>query len=351
MTSSFLQLVTIFEAIAGGLIAAILFSLLAIKIARRARLLDIPGSATHKQHSRPTPLAGGIAMVLSALVLMTVFRLWRMPFSVLLPTAAIVFVFGVWDDAKGLSAPQKLVGHLIASTLLIASGSSIRFLENFSIPFLSPIVITVFNWGLTIFWLVGIANSINLIDSMDGLAVGTAGIAFAFFMAMALVAQQSYLALFSAIFVGICIGLYVFNVSPAWLFLGDSGAQTLGFILAAVAMIYTPNNFPQGSSWFVPILVLGVPIFDTTLVVVSRLLLHRPIFQGDLAHTYHRLVALGLDPNRAVLAIHVTTLILSFLALIALSLSPWKANAVFFTVVFAGAILLIFFVRKLPQPN
>jgi UDP-GlcNAc:undecaprenyl-phosphate GlcNAc-1-phosphate transferase len=96
---------------------------------------------------------------------------------------------------------------------------------------------------------------------------------------------------------------------------------------------------------------MGVPIFDTTLVVVSRLLLHRPIFQGDLAHTYHRLVALGLDPNRAVLAIHLTTLILGLLALIALSFSPWKANAVFCTVVFASAILLIFFVRKLPQPN
>jgi UDP-GlcNAc:undecaprenyl-phosphate GlcNAc-1-phosphate transferase len=243
------------------------------------------------------------------------------------------------------------VGQVIASILLIASGSSIRILENISIPFLNPIIMTVFNWALTIIWLVGIANSINLIDSMDGLAVGTAGIAFAFFMAMALVARQSQLALFSSIFVGICIGLYVFNISPAWLFLGDSGAQTLGFILAAVAIIYTPNNFPQASSWFVPILVMSVPIFDTTLVVVSRLLLHKPIFQGDLAHTYHRLVGLGLDPYRAVLAIHVTTLFLSFLAFIALSLSPWKANTVFFTVVFAGVILIIFFVRKFPQPD
>jgi UDP-GlcNAc:undecaprenyl-phosphate GlcNAc-1-phosphate transferase len=223
-------------------------------------------------------------------------------------------------------------------------------LDNFSIAFLTTTIITILNWGLTIFWLVGIANSINLIDSMDGLAVGTAGIAFAFFMAMALAAQQDSLALFSAIFLGICIGLYAFNISPAWLFLGDSGAQTLGFILAAVAILYTPNNLPQGSSWFVPILVLGVPIFDTTLVVISRLLLHRPVFHADLAHTYHRLVALGLDPNRAVLSIHVTTLILNFLALIALSLSPWKANTVFFAVVFSGLILLIFFVRKPLRP-
>jgi UDP-GlcNAc:undecaprenyl-phosphate GlcNAc-1-phosphate transferase len=351
MTSSFLQLVTLFEAIGGGLIATILFSFLAIRIARRTKLLDIPGSATHKKHTRPTPLAGGIATVLSALVLMTVFRLWRTPFSLLLVSATIIFAFGVWDDAKGLSAPQKLVGQVAASIILIVSGSSIRFLENFSISFLSPMIITAFNWGLTIFWLVGISNSINLIDSMDGLAVGTVGIAFAFFMAMAQVAQQGHLALFSAIFLGICIGLYMFNISPARLFLGDSGAQTLGFILAAVAMIYTPNNLPQASSWFVPILVLGVPIFDTTLVVVSRLLLRKPVFQADLSHTYHRLVALGLDPNRAVLAVHVAAIILNFLALIALSLSPWKANAVFFTVVLTGLMLLLFFVRKLPRPN
>ncbi len=348
MTSSFLRLATVFEAVSIGLVIAILFSLLAIRIARWAKLLDIPGSANHKQHSQPMPLAGGIALFLSAIVLMTIFHLWRPPFSFLLLAATIVFAFGIWDDARGLSAPQKLAIQVFASILLIVSGSSIRILENVS--FLSPIVINILDWGLTIFWLVGIANSINLIDSMDGLAVGTAGISFALLMALALVAQQVDLALFSAIFLGICIGIYAFNITPAWLFLGDSGTQTIGFILAAVAMIYTPNNLPQGSSWFVPMLVLGVPIFDTTLVVVSRLLLHKPVFHGDLAHTYHRLVAMGLDPNRAVLSIHLTTLILNFLAFIALSLSPWKANSIFFAVVLVGVTLLIFFVRKQPQP-
>jgi len=348
MTSSFLKLVTIFESIAIGLVITILFCLLAIRIARWAKLLDIPGSANHKQHFQPTPLAGGIALFLSAVVLITIFHLWRMPYSYLLLAAAIVFAFGIWDDARGLSAPQKLVGQIIASILLIVSGTSVKILEN--VAFLSPIVINILDWGLTIFWLVGIANSINLIDSMDGLALGTVGISFGFLMTMALVAQQVDLALFSAIFLGICIGIYTFNISPAWLFLGDSGTQSIGFILAAVAIIYTPHNLPQASSWFVPILILGFPIFDTTLVVVSRLLHHKPVFHGDLGHTYHRLVAMGLDPNRAVTSIHVVALILNLLAFIALSLSPWKANAVFFAVVLVGVILLIFFVRKHPQP-
>ena len=204
----------------------------------------------------------------------------------------------------------------------------------------------VLDWGVTIFWFIGITNAFNLIDSMDGLAVGTAGIAFTFFMIMSLVAQQTNLAVFSAALVGICIGLYAFNVSPASLFLGDSGAQMLGFTLAAVGMIYTPNNLPQASSWFVPILVLGVPIFDTTLVVASRLIHHRPVFRADRSHTYHRLVAWGLDPYRAVLIIHLATLVLSFVAFIALSFPPTEATLTFFGMVLAGVIILIFLARK-----
>jgi UDP-GlcNAc:undecaprenyl-phosphate GlcNAc-1-phosphate transferase len=349
MTISFLQLVALFKSSLGGIIVTVILSPLAVWIARRMGLLDIPGSALHKQHTQPTPLAGGIVLAMSAVVLLTVFRLWHKPYSTLLVAAVIIFVFGLWDDAKGLSAPQKLIGQVLASILLIASGTSIQFLGGLSITFLSPSLIKVFNWGITVFWLVGITNSINLVDSMDGLAAGIAGIAFAFFMGMALVAQQDTLAIFSAIFLGICIGLYFFNITPAWLFLGDSGTQTLGFILAAVAMIYTPDNLPQGSSWFVPIMVLGVPIFDTTLVVISRLLHRRPVFQADHTHTYHRLVALGLDPNRAVLAVHMTTLLLNFLAFIALSLPPFKATAIFAAVIFAGMILLILLVRKEPQ--
>ena len=351
MTISFLQLLDLFKVVASGIVAAVVLSPVAIWIARRTGLVDIPGAAAHKQHIRPTPLAGGIALALSALALLTVFRLWEKPFSNLLAATAIVLVFGILDDAKGLSAPQKLIGQILASVVLIASGISVKFLSGFSISFLSSGLTTVLNWIITIFWLVGITNAINLVDSMDGLAAGISGIAFAFFMGMTLVAEQSALARFSGIFFGICIGLYIYNITPARLFLGDSGVQALGFILAAVAMIYSPHNLPQASSWFVPIMVLGVPIFDTTLVVVSRLRHRRSIFHADLAHTYHRLVALGFDPGRAVLVIHIASLTLNFLAFIALSLVPWQANLVFGLVVVAGIALLIIFEQKSQIPG
>ena len=349
MAIAFLQLVDLFKASLGGIIVAVAICPLAIWIAKRMGLLDVPGSAAHKQHSRPTPLAGGIALFLSVIVVVLIFHLTNKDIFPLLVAVVIIFFFGLWDDAKGLGAPVKLTGQILASILLIASDVSVRFLEGLSIPYLSGNMLIVLDWGVTILWFVGITNAFNLVDSMDGLAVGIAGIAFAFFMIMALVAQQTNLAKFSACLLGICIGLYAFNVSPARLFLGDSGAQTLGFSLAAVAVLYTPYNLPQASSWFVPILVLGVPVFDTALVVATRLFHHRPVFQGDRSHTYHKIVALGLNPQRAVYAIHLTTLALNFLAYIALSLPPLQSNLIFCAAVLAGVILLIFLGRKNPQ--
>jgi UDP-GlcNAc:undecaprenyl-phosphate GlcNAc-1-phosphate transferase len=348
MAISFQQIIDLLKANATGMVIALVMGPLAVWLAGRMKLVDIPGSASHKVHEKPTPLAGGLVLALSLAVLFPIFYIWMKPFVSILAAAAVIFLFGLWDDARGLTSLQKSIGQVLAAILLIASNVSVRFLENFSNPFLSQEVITVLNWCLTIFWFVGVTNAFNLIDSMDGLVVGIAGIAFAFFMGMALVAQQVFLAGFSAIFFGICIGLYFFNLSPARLFLGDSGAQTLGFILAAVAMAYTPENLPQGSSWFVPIMVLGIPIFDTTLVVISRLRRRRSIFNADRTHTYHRLVALGLDPNRAVFVIHLTTLALNLLAFIALSLPPLAATLIFCLAVLTGAVLLGFLEQKTP---
>jgi len=346
MAIPFLQLVDLFKAILGGIIVAVALSPLAIRIAKRMGLIDIPGSSPHKQHLRPTPLAGGIALVSCLIILVPIFHLWNKDISSLLIVLVIIFLFGLWDDAKGLGPYLKFVGQILAAIILIASNVSVHFLEGLSIPHLSGYILIVLDWAITIFWFVGITNAFNLVDSTDGLAVGIAGIAFTFFMIMALVAQQTYLAVFSACLMGICIGLYVFNVSPARLFLGDSGAQVLGFTLAAIGMIYTPQNLPQGSSWFVPILLLGVPIFDTTMVVISRLIHHRPVFQADRAHTFHRLVAWGLAPNRAVFTIHLVTLVLGLVAFVALSLPPLEATLIFGGVVLVGVIFLIFLVQK-----
>ena len=344
MSALLIQIGELLQVILLGLVAALVCGPLASWVARRFGLMDIPGRSAHKLHRSPTPLAGGILLAICLLILVPLLRLWQKPISIVLLSGLIVFVFGLWDDARGLSASKKFVGQFLASIVLIASDYSVHFLSNMNIPSLSPSVAVFLDWGVTLLWFVGITNAFNLIDSMDGLAVGVAGIGFTFFMIMAFVSQQGFLANFSAMFVGICIGIYFYNRNPARIFLGDAGALSLGFILAAVAMIYAPLDVvPQSSSWFIPIVVLGYPIFDTTLVVISRLRRRQSIFKADRTHTYHRLIALGMTTKKAVFVIHLASLFFGLLGICALYQSPVISNIIFGGIVFIGGLLIVYF--------
>jgi UDP-GlcNAc:undecaprenyl-phosphate GlcNAc-1-phosphate transferase len=308
-----------------------------IYLANRFGLVDIPGKSAHKLHARPTPLAGGTALYFSLIILVTLFGLWRDQFvRILILSAGIVYLFGLWDDARGLSALPKLVGQTLAGILLIASGVSVHFIESIQISFLSPVATMCLDIGFTLFWLIGVTNAMNMVDSMDGLVAGLSGITFLFFLPVTLASGQVYLTTISVILLGTCAGLYIYNITPARLFLGDSGAQLLGFIVASIAMAYAPVGLPPVTSWFVPILLLSIPIFDTTLVTVSRLRRKQPVYKANRDHTYHRLVALGMSPVRAVMVIHLVAILIDCLAFVALSLSPLAANIIFGGILLAG---------------
>lgn len=319
--------------------ASILFSLaaspLAIFLARRTGLMDIPGSSPHKRHSAPTPLAGGIILMICLPILLTVFGLWQKEIVLLLGAASIIFIFGLLDDRFGFSAAQKFSGQGAASLLLLWGGISVNFFDVFVAQLPAPLIHWL-NTGVTLFWLVGIVNAFNLTDSMDGLSAGLAAIAAGFFALFSLAAGQSALAQVSALLFGICVGLYLVNITPAHSFLGDSGAQTLGFLLAAIGILYTPPQAPQGSTWFIPILLVGVPIFDTTLVTISRLRRGKPVFQADLGHTYHRLVRMGFAARQAVLTLHAAAFLLGGLAFASIFLPPRLASGLFALACFAG---------------
>lgn len=289
-------------------------------LSRRLGLLDMPGSAPHKQHTSPVPLAGGLVILCTILLTCLVKGSLRLPVILaILLSGLIIFIFGLWDDLRGLSAPWKLLGQLLGTLLLIKLGVQIRLFDQ--LPWLNLVI--------TFLWMVGITNAYNFVDSMDGLANGLACLAAAFFMLVTYDSGQYELSVFSAGILGACLGVYYFTAPPAKFFLGDSGAQFLGFILAALAIAYSPLGFLRTQSWFIPILLVGVPIFDTTLVVFSRLRRGRPIYRAGLDHTYHRLVALGLDAFRAVLSMHFAAGLLGCLAFITLSLPPIAANIVF----------------------
>lgn len=253
-------------------------------------------------HVKPTPTLGGIAMFIGFAGSIFVFGLLKhntkyWPWQILIPSL-IMFTLGVIDDFKSIPPPPKFVVQLIASGIFIYFGDFIHF-------FPWPIA----NIVLTFFWLVGISNAINLLDNMDGLAGGvsmiTAGVlAYFFWREGSLPLLTLSLSLAGGIF-----GFLLFNFPPAKIFMGDSGSMLLGFTLAALAVV--PHR--QASNVFaiigVPVLLFLLPILDTSLVTITRLMRGQSPAQGGTDHTSHRLIAFGLSERQAVLFLYGVALL------------------------------------------
>jgi UDP-GlcNAc:undecaprenyl-phosphate/decaprenyl-phosphate GlcNAc-1-phosphate transferase len=333
----------VFEEILAGVLAAMILSPLAILLARRLGFIDPPGIQAHKRHTSPMPLAGGIVLVSSLLIFIPVFGLWKIPgFAAIAVPSLVVFAFGLLDDHnKKFPAQLKLLGQVLAAVLFLSLGEMVQILKPGFLGLHADLVFWL-NGVITILWLVAITNAFNFIDSMDGLATGVGATALAFLILATINANQLLLAQFVGLLFGIFMGLYFYNSPPARLFIGDSGAMTIGFLLAAVCIFYTPFEIQQASSWFVPILIMGIPLFDTGLVVYSRLRRHKKFYRADRDHTYHRLVKLGLDSNRAVLLIVIAALVLDCLAIVALSQPPLIANLIFGACLLAGVGFILF---------
>lgn len=331
-----------------SLIISLLFGIPSARLAEKLNLLDVPNAAPHKKHTKPTPVAGGFLIAFALIVLLYIFQEnINQDILVVFAGAIIIFIFGLWDDIKGLSATPKLIGQLIASILLISLGVQVRFMTNFALQGYIPIPLAeLLNIFITLFWLIGITNAFNMIDSMDGIVAGLGSIASAFFMIATIISNQTTLAFWSAVFLAINLALYFWNGIKSRFFLGDSGTQTIGFLLASFGILYNPLQRSPESSWIVPIMLLSIPIFDTTLVVLSRLKRKQKIGSGRRDHTYHRLIALGLSPKVAVLLNHLTAFIISYLAFITLSLSPVMALFFFFITILSGIIFLLWLERK-----
>jgi UDP-GlcNAc:undecaprenyl-phosphate GlcNAc-1-phosphate transferase len=319
--------------------AALLSGPFLIRLARRIGLMDQPGSQPHKWHAEPTPMAGGaiLAVAILASALAVAPAPDRTALGILL-AAVVVFFWGLWDDKRPLPAWLKLLGQILAAAILWWFGVRVRILPTEAI-----------NLFVTFFWAIGIVNAFNFVDSMDGLALGLAAIASAFFVLVTIDAQQPHLAFLSVAVLGATIGTFFFNAAPAKTFIGDSGSQLLGILLAGIGVAYNPVGLQPTVSWFMPILVLGIPIFNMTLVVSSRLLRRLRVYQAHKDHISHRLVHLGLDRTRTVLLIQLTAIILGLVAFIALGGTPLTANLVYGAVVLCGLIAIAILERTYPR--
>jgi len=312
------------------------------RLAYRIGAVDHPGE--HRMHAKPTPVIGGAAMFLAFGITLLVaaqlpefslvFKGSSEPLGVV-AAAFVIYCVGVIDDVRDISAPAKVAGQVLAAMVLVFLGVTMYY---FKLPFvpslitLSPAMLPL----ITAAWVVGMANAVNLIDGLDGLAAGIVGIASAALSIYGLrlehlgdLGLDNLGPLVAAITFGVCVGFLPHNFHPARVFMGDGGALFLGLVMAAATMVIggrtgtvaEPTDVPgltffRFAPLFIPFFILGVPMLDTTFAIVRRTARRASFAERDLGHLHHRLVRLGHGHRRAVLILWAWTAVLSSFVLI-----------------------------------
>ncbi len=306
---------------------------LAGMLARRWGALD-HALSSRKIHGRPVPRTGGIAIV-AAFFLPVLWVLAgggttgdlsrdaRLRALGLLLGGILIAGLGVYDDLHGAGARLKLSVQFAAAALVYALGYRV---DELSLPFLEHLRLGWLGLPLTVVWIVGVVNAVNLIDGLDGLAAGLGLVAV---VATALVASQGghpLTVFLMAALGGAILAFLFFNLNPASIFMGDTGSMFIGFVLAAASL--RAHQRPCGAvALLVPFVLLGIPIADTLLAIARRAARGAPIFAADREHLHHKLLALGLSPRRAALAMWLAAALLGGIAAALTRAGPWRAVA------------------------
>ena len=275
---------------ASALIIAIGGTPIMRRVALHFGVIDSPGA--RKVHVNPVPLLGGAAIYI-AFILALIFLGDRRHINEMIGIfvgATLVSLIGIVDDSSGLGSYVKLGGQLLAASILVLSGVQVLLFGNW------------IDIALTIFWVIAITNAMNLLDNMDGLSGGIAMIAAVFFTLLAAMSDQYLVGSLAAALAGACAGFLIYNWNPAHIFMGDTGSLFIGFLLAAVGIkLRFPTN-SKSITWMIPLLVLALPIFDTTLVTISRLRRGKnPLTTPGKDHISHRFALLTGSKREAVL--------------------------------------------------
>lgn len=276
-----------------------------------ATLLDsFDHPSPRRINQKPIPNMGGIAIYLGFLLSVIAFVELTPVLQGLLLGASFIFFVGLLDDYTGLSPALKLLAQVIAALIVVLHGIRIDFITN---PLGGYIFTGVMAIPLSVFWIVSITNTMNLIDGLDGLASGVAAIASLTIFAVALKEGQPVTAMLAIILSGSAFGFLPYNFYPARIFMGDTGAMFLGFILATISIMGALKT-TTAVTLAIPVLALGVPIFDTVFAIVRRHQNGQPIFQGDKGHLHHRLLEIGFSQKKAVLVIYSISILLGIMA-------------------------------------
>ena len=310
------ELVKLILAFMVAFLMAFLSTPLAEKLAYKIGAIDIPKDA-RRMHKKPIPRLGGIAIFFGFMVAMLMFAVMTKEMMAILAGSLIIVALGVLDDRKPIRAIIKFIVQIIAALVVIYFGGvKIDAITNPNI--FSPNVYLELSWlavPVTVIWIAGVTNAVNLIDGLDGLAAGIASISSICIMIIALLTNEYHIAVFTACLAGGCIGFLPYNFNPAKIFMGDSGSTFLGFALACISIEGMFKGY-AAISFAVPLLVLALPIFDTTVAILRRVRDHRPIMAPDRGHFHHKLIDMGFSQKQAVGIMYAISALLGISAVI-----------------------------------
>ena len=303
------------------------------RVALRFQVVDRPNQ--RKVHRVPVPYLGGVAIYLGFLAALLVIQPFSHRLLVLVFGSTLVLLLGVADDLWDLPAKAKFAGQVGIALLVALLGLRIQGLTN---PFDGYLDLGWWSIPLTVLWLVSLTNVMNLVDGLDGLAAGVASIAAAALWVVAVGKGQHLVALATLALSGAAAGFLPHNFNPAKIFMGDAGSMFLGFTLAGIAV----QGALKGAATIalvIPVVALGLPVFDTACAIIRRFQNGQPIYEADRAHIHHRLLALGLSTKQAVLVLYLLSAILGSTAIVISRLSPGP-TAVLVVAVVAALLLL-----------
>ena len=323
--SEYIVIGTIIAAFAVAAVLSYFFTPPVKNFAHKVGAIDVPKDA-RRMHKKPIPRLGGLAIYGGFLCSILIFGQLDETMLCVLLGAAIIVALGIFDDVLALGAKLKFVVQIVAAAIPVCIGDlQIGLFTNLNplsdTPFVHLGILAV---PVTIIWIVGITNAVNLIDGLDGLAVGVSSIAAITMLAVALLTGNMPIAITMAALAGACIGFMPYNLNPAKIFMGDTGSTFLGYMLATVS-IRGLFKFYAVISFAVPFLILGLPIFDTANAIIRRVAAGRSPMSPDRGHVHHKLIDMGFNQKQAVAILYAISATLGLTAVVLTSSGEVKA--------------------------
>jgi len=312
-------------------------------LAKLVGAIDVPKEA-RRIHKSPIPLLGGLAIFIGFIVSVLLFADITLQIRGILIGAVILVIIGAIDDIHPLRAYIKLIVQIVAALVAIYHGIEIEIFSNpFVLSAKEYVSLGVFTIPVTVIWIVGITNSVNFIDGLDGLAVGVSTISSAVMLIIALMVSDLNVAVIMAALAGACIGFIPYNFNPAKIFMGDTGALLLGYVLATVSILGL-FKFYAVVSFAVPFLVLALPLFDTSFAFFRRILKGKNPMLPDRGHFHHRLLDMGLNQKQAVTILYTISGLLG-LAAVLTTMNDEMRTLIFIVAVLVAAGIAFFAFR------